>query len=400
MSDDVNIQRLAELAVRVGANVQPGQIVAVGVSPGKEALSRAVAAEAYKAGARFVDVTWFDPWVKKARIEYAAEDTLEFVPSWYGERMLALGDQRAARIAFSGPVGAGLMDGLDPVRVGRDRLPSLKENSKVLGDQTTNWTVVPGPTAEWATMVFPELEPDAALDRLWEQLLHVLRLDEPDPPAAWRARKDELVAAAERLSQRAFDALHYEGPGTDLTIGMLPGHRWLAGGMTTVDGIDHMANLPTEEVFTSPDPQRADGVVASTKPLVLRDGTVVEDLVVRFAGGRVSSLEATTAQETMRTIAATDDGAGCLGECALVDASGRIGPLDTVFYDTLLDENAASHLAIGVGFPHAIEGDASARVNDSEIHIDFMIGSPELTVTGITADGGRVPVLVGGRWEI
>jgi aminopeptidase len=284
------------------------------------------------------------------------------------------------------------------VRVGRDRLPNLKENSKVLGDQTTNWTVVPGPTAEWAAMVFPDLDEAAALDRLWEQLLHVLRLDEPDPAAAWRARKDELVAAAGRLSERAFDALHYEGPGTDMTIGMLPGHRWLAGGMTTVGGIDHMANLPTEEVFTSPDPQRADGVVASTKPLVLRDGTVVEDLVVRFEGGRVSDLEAATAQETMRTIIATDEGAARLGECALVDASGRIGPLDTVFYDTLLDENAASHLAIGVGFPIAVEG--GAGVNESEIHIDFMIGSPELTVTGITAAGERVPVLVGGRWQI
>jgi aminopeptidase len=170
--------------------------------------------------------------------------------------------------------------------------------------------------------------------------------------------------------------------------------------MTTVDGVDHMANLPTEEVFTSPDPQRADGIVTSSKPLVLIDGTVVRDLVVRFEGGRVAELTASTAQETMRTIIKTDEGAARLGECALVDASGRIGPLDTVFYDTLLDENAASHLAIGVGFPNAVPGDAADRVNDSEIHIDFMIGSPELDVTGVSADGERTPVLIGGHWKI
>jgi aminopeptidase len=400
MGANGDLQRLAELAVRVGANVQPDQIVAVGASPGKEELTRAVAAEAYKAGAKFVDVAWFDPWIKKARIEHAPDGTLGFVPSWYGERMLALGDERAARIAFSGPVAPGLLEGLDPVRAGQDRLPAIKESSKVLGEQTTNWTIVPGPNPAWAQLVHPDLEPDAALARLWEQVLHVCRLDEDDPAAMWAARKDELAAVTQRLSERGFDALHYEGPGTDFTLGMLPGHRWISGGMTTAAGIEHMANLPTEEVFTSPDPERADGVVSASMPLVLLDGTVVRDLVVRFEGGRIVELTASSAQETMRTIIETDAGAARLGECALVDASGRIGPLNTVFYDTLLDENAASHLAIGVGFPYAVEGDQAERVNDSEIHIDFMIGSPELDVTGITADGERVPVLIGGHWRV
>jgi aminopeptidase len=397
--DDLT-RRLAELAVRVGANVQPDQIVSVGCEPGKEYLTRAVAEEAYKAGARFVDVQWYDPWVKRARVEHAREDTLEFVPSWYGERMLALGEQRAARIGFSGPAAPGVLDGLDPVRAGRDRLPSVKEANTVLRERTTNWTIVPCPSASWAQLVHPDLEPQEGLARLWEQVAHVCRLDERDPAEVWDARRRELEAAAARLSEHGFDALHYEGPGTDLTVGLLPGHRWMAGGMRTVDGIDHMANLPTEEVFTSPDPMRADGVVASTMPLVLIDGTVVDDLVVRFEGGRITQLDASTAADTMRTIVARDDGAGRLGEIALVDASGRIGPLRTVFYDTLLDENAASHIAIGAGFPEAAAGEVADRVNDSEIHIDFMIGSPELDVTGITAAGERVPVLMGGHWRL
>ena len=395
-----SLQRLAELAVRVGANVQPGQIVAVGVSPGKEHFSRAVAAEAYKAGAKYVDVSWFDPWIKKARIEHAPEDTLDFVPGWLGQRILALGEERAARIAFSGPVAPGLLDGLDPERVGRDRLPFVKEAMKINNDRTTNWTIVPGPTAEWARIVHPDLDDDAALARLWEQIVHVCRLDEDDPAAAWLARRDELRAAADRLSDRAFDALHYEGPGTDFTLGMLPSHRWRSGGMQTVDGLEHMANLPTEEVFTSPDPERADGVVTSTKPLVLIDGTVIRDLVVRFEGGRAVDVSASTGEDILRTFLAADEGGTRLGECALVDASGRIGPLDTVFYDTLLDENAASHLAFGYGFPEVVDAEVAERVNGSTVHLDFMIGSPELTVTGLTADGDRVPVLVNGRWQL
>ncbi len=393
-------QRLAELAVHVGANVQDDQIVSVGCEPGKEYLARAVAEAAYKAGARFVDVQWFDPFVKRARIEFARDETLEFVPSWYGERLLALGDQHAARIAFSGPANPGLLDGLDPVRAARDRLPAIKESSQVLADRTTNWSIVPCPSVPWARLVHPDLEPDAALARLWEQITHVCRLDEPDPAAAWDARREQLEGAAARLSQRSFDALRYEGPGTDLTVGLLGGHRWIAGGLTTVDGVAHMANIPTEEVFTSPDPERTSGTVTASKPLVLLDGTVVRDLAMRFEGGRVVELKSSTAQDQMRTIIERDEGAARLGEAALVDNQGRIGALDTIFYDTLLDENAASHLAIGVGFPFAVEGDSADRVNRSEVHIDFMIGSPQLDVTGVTSQGERVPVLIGGVWKI
>src|SRR5687767_10812342 len=398
--DDATLERLADLVVGFGANVQPGQIVSVNCEPGKEALTRAIAAAAYRRGAKFVDVSWFDPWIKRARVAHAREETLDFVPDWYGSRILALGDQRAARIGLSGPSAPGLLEDLDPVRSGKDRLPAVKESGQVVNDRTTNWSIIPAPSQAWASLVFPDLPPEEALAALDERILHILRLDEDDPIAAWRARADTLETAARRLTERSFDALHYEGPGTDLTIGMLPDHRWDAARFSTVDGIEHMPNLPTEEVFTSPDPERADGHVTSSKPLVLADGTVVRGLRVRFEGGRAVQIDADTAQDTMRTIAQHDDGAARLGELALVDAEGRIGKLDTVFYDTLIDENAASHIALGQGFPFLVDEPARERVNESQIHIDFMIGSPQMTVTGITAEGDRIPVLVEGRWQI
>jgi len=399
--DPITLKRFADLLVGFGANLQPGQILAVNGEPGKEHLVRAVAESAYRHGAKFVDVSWFDPWVKRARIEHAADEDLEFVPSWHGERLLALGEQRCARIGLTGPVAPGLLEDLDPVRAGRDRFPQLKESGKVVNDRTTNWTLGPCPTPAWAKLVFPDLDEDAALARLEELVAHVLRLDEEDPVAAWRERADRLVGVAAELTGRRFDALHYEGPGTDLTVGLLPSAAWQAARFETVDGIVHMPNLPTEEVFTSPDPERVEGHVTSSKPLVLVDGTVVRGMKVRFEGGRAVQIDADSAQETMRTVVQRDEGAARLGEIALVDREGRIGALDTVFYDTLFDENAASHLALGQSFPFLIADEAEReRANASEIHIDFMIGSPELDVTGVTPEGERVPVLRGGDWQI
>ena len=393
-------RRLADLAVGIGANVQPGQIVTVGADHGQYELARAIAESAYRRGAKFVDVQYFDPYVKRARIAHAADDTLEFVPSWYSYRMLAIGEERAARISLSGPTTTGLLDDLDPDRAGRDQLPFTKEILRVIADRTTNWTVVPCPTEPWARLVFPDLPAEEALDRLWEQVSHVCRLDEPDPVAAWRERAAALNEAAARLNERRFDALRFEGPGTDLTIGLLPTSTFHAARDETVDGIVHLANLPTEEVYATPDPQRAEGHVRSTKPLVLADGTIIRGLTVRFEGGRAVEIDAEQGAGVMRARAAFDDGAARLGEVALVDREGRIGKLGTVFYDTLLDENAASHIALGDGGDQGLSEDDRARRNRSSIHIDFMIGSADVTVTGIGADGGRTPVLVDGAWQI
>jgi aminopeptidase len=399
MADD-RVERLAELIVGLGANVQPGQVMALSTEPGKEPLARAIAAAAYRRGAKFVDVAYFDLHVKRARLLHAPAETLDFVPPWYGQRMLALGEQRCARVALSGPVEPGLLDDLDPTRVGRDQLPFIPEVGEVVNERTTNWTAAPCPNPAWASLVHPDLDPAAALERLWDQVAHICRLDEPDPVAAWRSRLDDLKAAAERLSARRFDALHLEGPGTDLCVGLLPSSSWIAASFETVDGIRHVPNLPTEEAFATPDPERVNGVVRATKPLAL-PGTIVRGLSVRFDAGRAVEIEADTGADVLRALCARDDGAARLGEVALVDGQGRIGPLDTIFYDTLLDENAASHVAFGRAYEFTVDDPADrARANVSAIHVDFMIGSDDLEVTGLTAGGERVPVLSGGRWRL
>ena len=393
-------QRLAELAVLVGANLQRGQILSVAAELGHEPLVRAIAEIAYRHGARFVDASYFDPWVKRARIEHAAADTIDFVPSWYGERALARGEQRCASITLTGPSAPGLLDDLDPARAGRDLLPRVRENMRVINDRTVNWTIVPYPTPGWARLVHPQLPADEALERLWEEVVHVCRLDEPDPVAAWKERFATTAAAAERLNERRFDAVHFDGPGTDLTVGLLPTSRWGNAGFTTVDGVPHLANVPSEEVFTSPDPARTEGTVRSTKPLTFPDGSVVRGLTVRFEGGRAVSIEADEGAGNLRTRAARDDGAAQLGEVALVDREGRIGRLDTVFSETLLDENAASHIALGSAYEFTVGEQDLERLNQSAIHVDFMIGGDDVDVDGITQEGERVPLLRGGAWQI
>ena len=397
--DAATIERLADLAVGFGSNVQPGQIVAINAEIGKEEMVRALAASAYRHGAKFVDPVYFDMHVKRARILHAEEDTLGFVPSWYSERMLELGRQRCARIGIAGPATPGLLNDLDPARAGRDQLPAMKETGAIVNDATTNWTIVPFPTAAWAQQVHPDLAPDEALRRLGEQVVHVMRLDEDDPVAAWRERAATLVGAAERITERRFAAVRFEGDGTDLTVGLLPTTKFMAAQFETVGGIRHMPNLPTEEVFGAPDPQRTDGVVRATKPLVVA-GSIVRGLEVEFRAGRAVRIDADEGGEVLRGYAARDEGASRLGEVALVDGEGRIGRLGTTFFDTLLDENAASHIALGQAYAFTAGEEDRERLNRSGIHVDFMIGGDDVDVSGVTADGDEVPVLRGGVWQV
>lgn len=395
------LRALADLIVAdVGANVQAGQVVGITAEPGMEDIWRAVAEAAYVRGARYVDTWIFDAHVKHSRLAHAPLDSLDWRPPWWGDRYRALGELAGAQIRLSGPVAPGLFDDIASERLGHDMMPRLPDTLEVTHARKWNWIVAPGPSAGWASLLYPSLEAPEALERLWEELSFVMRLSEPDPVAAWRQRLSRLDALAAHLNGTRFDALHFEGPGTDLSVGLLPGSLWKsAGGDETVGGIAFTANLPTEEIFTAPDPARVSGHVAATKPLVVGGG-VVRDLVVRFEGGRAVGVQAAQGAELVETMIGTDDGAARLGEVALVDADSRIGQLGTVFFDTLLDENSASHIALGAAYPDTVDDDASlSQINTSTIHIDFMIGSSAVAVTGVTSDGSRVPLLRDGHWQ-
>lgn len=394
------IARLAELAIRFGANVQPGQIVGVTAYAGREEMTRALARSAYAAGARWVDVVTFDDLLKRERLAHADESTLDVVPPWMGARVRWLSDERAARVTMAGPQDPHALDGIDPARAGRDLLPWLEEAGEVVNARTTNWTMIPVPTGPWAEAVYPELDAPDALERLWSAVERMCRLDEPDPVAAWEERFATTTAIAGRLTERRFDAIRLHGPGTDLEIGLLPGSIWRAAQFETVDGLVHRPNLPSEEIFTCPDPARADGHVTMTLPRQLY-GAIIDGIRIAFEGGRAVRIDADRGEETLRSVVAKDEGACRLGELALVDGQGRIGAMKTVFLDTLIDENAASHLALGNGLTMALDDETSKeRANVSGIHVDLMIGRPELDVDGIRSDGAVVPVLRDGRWQL
>jgi aminopeptidase len=401
-TDGDRLAEYARLAVRVGLNLQAGQRLAVNCLVEHVPLVRAVAREAYAAGACFVDVLYSDQHVRRAHIEHADDEHLGWSPPWLVERLQQLGRDGGALLSIGGNPEPELLADLDGARVSRARMRALAEASLELTNGRCNWSIVAYPNEGWATTVFGE--PD--VDRLWQAVATAVRLDEPDPVAAWRGHIEALERRARALNERRFDSLRYRGPGTDLAVGLHPDSAW----QTALDesiGIRHVANMPTEEVFTTPDARRVDGTVRSTYPLQIQ-GTVVHGLELRFEGGRAVEIRADEGQELMRTHAASDDGAARLGEVALVDGSSRVGRTGLVFYDTLFDENAASHIALGSAILQAVEGaealspdDRHARgVNHSSIHTDFMIGSREVTVHGVTAAGEEVPILRDGDWAL
>jgi aminopeptidase len=392
----------ARLAVQVGLNLQPGQVLGVNALLEHAPLVRAVAREAYAAGAQFVDVLYTDQHVRRAQIEGAPEDALDWSPPWLVKRLDDLGENGGALLGLTGNPEPEVFADLDGARVGRARMRAVSEASLRLTDGLCNWSIVAFPNEGWAKTVFGE--PD--LERLWEAVASAVRLDEPDPVAAWRAHIDKLVRRADDLNERRFDALRYRGPGTDLTIGLHPDSRWIAA-RDDVRGIEFVPNMPTEEVFTTPDARRVDGTVRATYPLQLQ-GTIVRGLEVRFENGRAVDIRADQGEQLMRTHTATDEGAARLGEIALVDNSSRVGRSGITFYDTLFDENAASHIAFGMAILKAIDGSTSlspdvrqARgINHSSIHTDFMIGSAELDVSGVDVQGHETPILRAGDWAL
>ncbi|HEU5062500.1 MAG TPA: aminopeptidase [Solirubrobacterales bacterium] len=389
------VKALAELAVGVGANVRPGQHVEVSGETGHLEVVRAIAAAAYARGAEFVDVEISDPLVQAARIEAAPQGSLSHVPEWERERVRDLTERGGASILVTGPTCPGLLDRLDPRRVAlASRGPSAEWRN---ANRAINWTIVPAATEGWAADLRPQLPIDDAVAALWADIAHVCRLDAPDPIAAWKERLEALRERAVWLTAQELRAVRFEGPGTDLTIGLMEGVRWERAEMVTPGGIGFVPNLPTEEVYTTPDSARVDGHVRLTRPVVI-GGRRIEGVSLRFLAGRVVEIDGPPEVAALREFVARDDGTARLGELALVDADSRVAQLGQTFGEILLDENAASHIALGYGFPSLIPSSSRQTANASDHHLDLMIGSPEVQVTGVDRAGNQIPLLRDGTW--
>jgi len=390
------LQKYAELAVQVGANVQPGQLVDVVARVEHAAVAREVARAAYRAGASYVDVYYTDQHIRRALIEHAAEDILSWTPPWLLNRAKTVGDERAAVVALTGDAEPELLADLPGERVGKARMLELAEEStRQVNERLNNWVVVGVPNEGWATQMFGE--PD--VERLWKLVEFCVRLNEDDPVAAWKRHVKRIGGRARLLNEMGVDELRYRGPGTDLTVGLLPESRWQGCESETAGGIPYVANMPTEEVFTTPDCRRTEGVVRSTRPLALY-GQIVSGLEVRFESGCIVEVHAEKGEDVVKGQLETDESARYLGEVALVDGTSRIGQTGEVFFETLYDENASCHVAYGSAYAECVEGGVIDGVNVSTVHTDFMIGGPDIEVDALLRDGTVVPLLRDDLWQL
>jgi aminopeptidase len=395
------LQKYAQLVVRTGANIQPGQTLLVEAELEHAPLVRAIAAEAYAAGAGYVDAMFRDPWMRRELVAGGPDAAIEFTPAWMTERIRRAAADGGALIGISGASHQEVFAGLDLARVGRARhADAEREWLKAVTNRDIAWSLIACPTESWAREALGE--PD--VERLWEAVAHAMRLDSDDPAAAWTARLDELDERTRMLDERAFAEIRYRGPGTDLEVGLIPEAKWMAGRDTTIHGQEHVANLPTEEVFTSPHRDSANGTVSSSLPLALRGG-IVEGLQLTFKDGVCTDIRADAGADLVRADMDIDEGGRRIGEIALVDRSSRVGETGVVFNNTLFDENAAAHIAWGDGISWVL-GDRSvadahaAGMNESDTHTDFMVGRPELDVDGVTANGEAVPIVRDARWVL
>lgn len=402
-----NLQKLAAIAVKIGLNVQPEQELIVTANLNEVPLVRRIVAEAYKVGAKNVAVMYGDEQNLLARYRYGSQAALEYTPQWYMDSIARAHEEGAARLAIYGDDPALLKD-VDPEKVAtynRAFAQASKRVSELISGFAVNWCLISHASPEWAKLVFPGLPQEQAMERLWAAIFKTSRVDLADPLAAWQAHDAVLQNHVERLTAKQYAALHFRGPGTDLRVGLAEGHLWAGGSGVAKNGVRCIPNIPTEEVFTMPHRERVEGIVSATKPLSLR-GQVLEDIVVRFEHGRVVEARASRGQEVLEKLLETDEGACHLGEVALVPHSSPVSQTGILFYNSLFDENAASHIALGRAYEETLrdfdrsnkEELATRGYNDSLIHVDWMIGSDKVDVDGITQDGRSEPLMRGGEW--
>lgn len=401
------LSRYADVIVQVGLGLRPGQRLLVRADLQTAPLVRAVARSAYRAGARLVDVIWGDEQLTLTRAQEAPRDSLGEVPTWYpavAADYLRAGDAMLSIYAAT----PTLLSGQDPEAVStmmRATARAAQPVTELVQRNAAPWAVVSYPTPGWAAQVLPDLPEGEREAMLWRAIATTCRLDAEDPVAAWQEHVSDLSARAAHLNAKAYAALRFRGPGTDLTVGLSPGHIWAGGGSLSERGHGFVPNLPTEEVFTLPHRARVDGVVRSSRPLNY-GGTLIEDFTLTFEAGRVVDVQAARGEETLRRLIDTDEGAARLGEVALVTASSPVARTGMLFANTLFDENAASHLALGSGYRFCVAGGADmsaeqfveAGGNVSATHVDFMIGSAAVDVDGVSPDGAGEPLMRGGEW--
>jgi aminopeptidase len=402
VADTDRLTRFAELVVRVGVNVQPGSGVLLGADTAHLEIARAVVEQAYAAGAAWVEIDWTDGPIRHSQLTHASLETLTKPRPWAIERTKAWAAERGVAIRLTGDPNPHLFDDVDPAKAAAFPIDEAMVFQGAVFGQQLRWTVVPAPNPGWAQEVFGE--PD--VERLWDAVVTAMRLDEPDPVASWRQRAAELAARGRALDVLELTEVHYRSAGTDLTVGLVPNSRWTGGGGEDPDGFPYMPNIPTEEVFTSPDRRRADGTITLTKPVIV-NGQVVEGLTVTFSAGRITDVAAASGGEAIRAELETDEGARSLGEVSLVDRDSRIAKAGILFHNTLFDENAACHVAWGQSFPIAVAGGVEMSeeqryeigLNRSAVHTDVVIGGAGMTVTG-TGPKGTVEIIRDDAWVL